>query len=64
MEEEFVNDILDKLKSGEIREHFVTKEDFLDFRTVLVKREDFKHFQGIAQRGGAVLYQYLAEARS
>jgi hypothetical protein len=29
-----------------------------------VKREDFRHFRGVAQRGGDVLYQYLEEARS
>ena len=63
-DEEFVNQILDKLKSGEIQEYFVKKDDFLPFRQVLVKREDFKHFRGIAQRSGDVLYQYLEEARS
>ncbi len=64
MEEEQIIHILDQLKNGEIREHYVKKENFLDFRKVLVKREDFKHFQGIAQRGGDVLYRYLEQARS
>lgn len=63
-DEEFVNQILDQLKSGEIREYFVKQDDFLVFRKALVQREDFKHFRGIAQRGGDVLYQYLEEARS
>ncbi|MCQ6275079.1 hypothetical protein JMM81_08910 [Bacillus sp. V3B] len=63
-DEEFINQTLDKLKSGEIQEYFVKKDDFLDFRKVLVEREDFKHFRGIAQRNGDVLYQYLEEARS
>ncbi len=64
MEEEQFIQILDQLKKGEIREHYVNKEEFLDFRRILVKREDFKHFQGIAQRGGAIIYRYLDQARS
>lgn len=64
MIEESINEILDSLKNGEIKEYLVEKEDFLSFRQVLIKREDFKHFRGIAQRGGSVLYQYLQEPRS
>ena len=64
MEEEQIIQVLDQLKNGEIREHYVNKEDFLDFRRILVKREDFKHYQGIARRGGDVLYHYLDQARS
>jgi len=64
MTEELVIEILDKLKNGEVEEYLVAKIDFLSFRQVLVKREDFKHFRGIAQRGGDVLFQYLQEPRS
>jgi hypothetical protein len=64
MNEQLINEILDKLRDGELSEYHVTNEQFLDFREVLVKREDFKHFRGIAERGGSVLYRYLAEARS
>lgn len=64
MTSEEVNEILNQLKSGELSECHVTKEDFLSFRQVLVKREDFKHFRGIAQRGGEVVYQYIETARS
>jgi hypothetical protein len=64
MEEEQIIQVLDQLKNGEIREHYVNKEDFLDFRRILVKREDFKHYQGIARRGGDTLYRYLDQARS
>ncbi len=64
MNEEFVNEILDKLRDGELSEYHVTNEQFLAFREFIVKREDFKHFRGIAQRGGSVLYKYLAEPRS
>ena len=64
MEEEQIIQVLDQLKSGEIREHYVNKEDFLGFRQILVKRDDFKHFQGVAQRGGDVLFRYLDQVRS
>jgi hypothetical protein len=64
MNEEHITEILDKLMTGELSEYYVPKENFMDFRQVLVKREDFKHFRGIALRDGNVLYQYLAEPRS
>lgn len=59
-----VNDILNRLMTGELSEYYVKKEDFMEFRKVLVKRNDFKHFRGIGGRGGDVLYQYLKEPRS
>ncbi|MFK9092225.1 hypothetical protein [Bacillus salipaludis] len=64
MQEEMMNEILNRLMTGEISEYYVKKDDFMDFRMVLVKRKDFKHFRGIGQRGGDVLYQYLKEPRS
>jgi hypothetical protein len=64
MKEEIINDILDRLMKGEISEYYVTNNEFMEFRQVLVKRKDFKHFRGIGQRGGDVLYQYLKEPRS
>lgn len=64
MDEKGINEILDRLKNRELAEYYVTNEDFLTFRKVLVKREDFKQFRGIAQRGGNVVYDYLPEPRS
>ncbi|MEH7414235.1 hypothetical protein V7266_02960 [Neobacillus drentensis] len=64
MNEELVTEVLDKLMTGELSEYYIKNEDFMDFRMVLVKRKDFKHFRGIGQRGGDVLYQYLKEPRS
>lgn len=58
------NKILQQLKEGEITSYKVIKEDFLKFRDVLVKHEDFKHFRGEAQQGGDIIYTYLAEKRS
>ncbi|KAB2337317.1 hypothetical protein F7731_06800 [Cytobacillus depressus] len=64
MQDEHIQEMLEKLKSGELSEYIVTKDEFLNVRNVIVKREDFKHFRGIAKRGGSVLYQYLETARS
>lgn len=64
MQKELIQEILEKLKDGTLSEYYVTKENFLDFRAELVKREDFKHFRGIGQRGGDVTYQYQNEPRS
>ncbi len=56
--------LVNQLKDGEIKEFRVSKDDFLEFRKTLVQREDFKHFRGIAQRGGDVIYRYLETPRS
>ena len=58
------NKILDQLANKEISEYIVEKEDFEVFRSVLVHRSDFKHFRGVAKRGGRVLYTYLDDPRS
>lgn len=52
------------LQSGDVDMLEVSKADFLSFREVLVKREDFKHFSGKATQGGDIIYTYLQVARS
>jgi hypothetical protein len=64
MKEELITEILDQLMTGELTEYYVSNDKFMEFQQVLVKRKDFKHFRGIGQRGGDVLYQYLKEQRS
>jgi hypothetical protein len=64
MNEQLAEEILNKLRDGELSEYRVSKEDFMIFRKVLVQRKDFKHFRGIAQRGGEVVYQYMQNPRS
>ncbi len=64
MKETEIQEILTQLANGELTEFYVTKADFLAFRQVLVKREDFKHFVGIAGRGGDALYRYAETPRS
>lgn len=55
------NELLDQLKSGEIESITVEKDSFLDFRTVLIAREDFKHFRGEAYHHGKTIYRYTQE---
>ncbi|WP_399209418.1 hypothetical protein [Sutcliffiella horikoshii] len=62
--ENLASEILDKLKNGELHEYRIQKEDFMIFRKVLVARDDFKHYRGIAKHKGEVVYQYMQEARS
>lgn len=64
LNQEQINEILEMLKNHQLSEYYVKKNDFLEFRKEIVKRDDFKHFRGIAQRGGDVLYQYLDIPRS
>ena len=56
--------ILNQLKEGEISSYKVKKEDFLEFREVLMHHENFKHFRGEAQQGGDIIYTYLPEQRA
>lgn len=64
MTEDQIIHMINQLRTSEVKELFVDNSDFYDFRKVLVEQEDFKHFRGIAQRNGHVVYRYLEEARS
>jgi hypothetical protein len=55
---------LEDLKEGNVTSITIEKENFLEFREVLILREDFKHFRGIAKQGGIVIYTYEKSARS
>ncbi|KON92297.1 hypothetical protein AF331_07565 [Rossellomorea marisflavi] len=59
-----IEGLVEGLRTGELNEVYVRKEDFLSFRSVLVKQKDFKHFRGIAAQGGHAVYHYLETARS
>ena len=54
----------EQLKSGELKELVLTKEQFLEVREELVKRADFKHFIGTAYPGGKVRYCWSANPRT
>jgi len=64
MNKEEISALLDQLKEGVISELHVSKEDFLTVREVIVARSDFKHFRGVAERGGSVMYRYMENPRS
>lgn len=64
LEHDNIMEILEQLKSGTLSQYYVKKESFLAFREVLVKREDFKHFRGIGQRGGDIIFEYQKQPRS
>ncbi|PRP49247.1 hypothetical protein C7B63_18665 [Bacillus halotolerans] len=64
MRPEDITEQIAQLRTGEIKELRVQKEHFLDFRAVLSKQDDFKHFRGIAQQGGDVVFQFLEQPRS
>ncbi|TMU87991.1 hypothetical protein FGG79_07745 [Bacillus sp. BHET2] len=64
MSEAEILEQLHLLRTREIEEVKVMKEDFLTFRSVLVTQDDFKQFRGIAQQGGNILFHYLDTPRS
>ncbi|MGM0863770.1 MAG: hypothetical protein ACQEWF_03685 [Bacillota bacterium] len=64
MSETEILEQLQFLRTREVVEISVMKEDFLTFRSVLVKQEDFKQFRGVAQHGGIIIYHYLDTPRS
>lgn len=57
-------DMIEKLKNGELKSIEISKKEFLKFREVLVKDEKFKHFRGEAKQGGRVIYTYSETPRS
>jgi hypothetical protein len=64
LEHSHIVEVIDKLRNKEVEEYLIKKEVFLSFREVLVKQNDFKHFRGIAQQGGDVIYTFMDEPRS
>lgn len=56
--------MIEQLKSGELENIKITKEEFLQFRMLLVQDPMFKHFRGEAQQGGDVIFTFLKVPRS
>lgn len=50
--------MLQELKDGSLPFITISKEEFLMFREILIVRDDFKHFKGVAKQGGSVVYTY------
>lgn len=57
-------EMLQQLKEGEIERIEIEKDEFYEFREVLVKHPLFKHFRGDAKQNGRVIYTYLEVPRS
>lgn len=51
--------IIEQLRSKEVKQVEIKKEDFLTFRQVLIEQDDYKSFRGIAKHGGNIIYEYL-----
>ncbi|KMY29319.1 hypothetical protein ACZ11_19650 [Lysinibacillus xylanilyticus] len=56
--------MLKQLQNGELKNIEIEKEQFYEFREVLVKHPLFKHFRGEAKQNGRVIYTYQEVARS
>lgn len=56
--------MIEMLKNGEIESIEITKDEFWEFREVLVSDEKFKHFRGEAKQGGRVIYMYSKVPRA
>ena len=57
-------EMLQQLKEGKIERIEIEKEQFYEFREVLVRHPLFKHFRGDAQQNGKVIYTYMEIPRS
>ncbi|EON73557.1 hypothetical protein [Lysinibacillus sphaericus] len=56
--------MLKQLQNGEINSIEIDKDEFYEFREVLVNHPFFKHYRGYAQQNGRVIYTYLEIPRS
>ncbi|RUL51849.1 MULTISPECIES: hypothetical protein [Lysinibacillus] len=61
---EIYKNMIEQLKKREVKSIEIKKEEFLQFREVLVKDELFKHFRGEAKQGGNVVFTFLDQPRS
>lgn len=57
-------ELINQLRNGEINRISISKEQFEEFRQLIVTLPDFKHFRGEAKQGGSVDFTYLKEPRS
>lgn len=61
---EHYKNLIDQLRSKQVESITIPKEQFEEFRQLLITLPDFKHFRGEAQQGGNVIFTYLNEPRS
>ena len=56
--------MIKQFQNGEISSIEIEKEQFYEFREVLVKHPLFKHIRGEAKQNGRVIYTYQEIPRS
>ncbi|MEO4054302.1 hypothetical protein [Solibacillus sp. CAU 1738] len=56
--------MIDELRNGEVQSIQLSKENFLEFRKVLIQDPQFKHFRGEAKQGGDIVFTFLDNART
>lgn len=56
--------LINQLKNGDIKQIEIIKSDFLPFREILIKDNQFKHFRGEAKQGGNIVFTFLQNPRS
>ncbi|WP_442916935.1 hypothetical protein [Lysinibacillus sp. 54212] len=56
--------LINQLRNGEIKSVDIKKSDFLSFREILIKDDEFKHFRGEAKQGGNIVFTFLQNPRS
>lgn len=56
--------LIEQLRNGEVQSILIKKEEFLQFRELLIKDAQFKHFRGEAKQGGDVVFTFLQQPRS
>ncbi|KEF39084.1 hypothetical protein M670_01471 [Schinkia azotoformans MEV2011] len=61
LNKEEIEEIIEKLRNGEIKQYEVTKEEFMEFREVLIKQKDKEQIRGEAKKGGVVVYTHVNE---
>jgi len=61
LNKEEIETIIEKLRNGEIEQYEVTKEEFSEFREVLIKQKDREQIRGEAKKGGGVVYTHVNE---
>ena len=56
--------MLNQLRNGEVKSIEISKDEYLQFREVLVKDTQFKHFRGEAKQGGNIVFTFLDKPRT
>ena len=56
--------MLNQLRNGEVKSIEISKDEYLQFREVLVKDAQFKHFRGEAKQGGNIVFTFLDKPRT